>query len=971
MRRPLTLLLLAAVAAGAAAPAHASVTPSGLTTTASNGGAATRPNFTVGFSMSSSPSSDDPKKLTIDLPPGLMGDVQAIATCTTSQFGGDNCPAATDIGNVSSSVTALGLPISAPGDIYLLPAQGTEAARMGVVLRPLSGLLGNVYLTAPVRLRAADYGLRATIDNLPRTHSGLSIRITQMSMTLVGSASGGTPFISAPTSCDAAVTRVDVLAYDDAQTKSAQTSYTPSNCAAVPFSPSASIAVDPAVPDSPAQTSITLTIPSTATPRVQSQLRTATITLPEGMEVSPAAASSGLTACSDVSFGLGNGDPASCPDSAAVGDISIDNAQLGTLSGGVYLASPQPGQLLRLFILAQRSGAADDVRVKLAGSVTADPQTGRVTTQIDGIPRVPFRSMTMRLRGGPNAILRTPRTCTPGTLATSLVPWSGNAAATPSASLTLGGCGDASRFAPAVSIAASPSQAGASSALQMTITRPDGDARLAGARLSLPAGVLGKLAGVPQCPLADARAGSCPAASKVGSATATVGAGASPLTLPGDLYLTPPADGGLAGLVLHMNAQVGPLDLGRVAVPMELRLRAAAEGIDVTVADIPRRVSGIPLDLRAIAMTIDRADFILNPTSCANHPLDATLTSDLGATASVSAPFAATGCGGLAYSPRLRMALTGETRRNGHPAVTSRLTVAAGQANTQQVSLLLPDGMAPDSERLRNACPLATAIEGKCPAAARIGDASADTPALADELRGPVYFVMAPGAPLPQLLIRLGGPAQIDLLGKVSFEKGRSLVTFAGMPDVPLERFELSLAGGRRGVLTSSRDLCTGRAPEIDAGLLAHSGAKRTAEVQPAVEGCRAGTGGAKVTVALGALKRGRPTLRLTATAGDAPLRTVRVTLPAGVTVNRAKVSRLATVRGTSRGRKALKAKGRTITLTLGARGAKKAQLRLKAGALRTARKVRRARRVSVRVRATPTSGLATSLTLKVRPARR
>lgn len=973
--RRLLIAACAAASLAAAAPAQAAVTPSSLTTSASNTGAATRPNFTVGFNMTSAPSGDDARRITIDLPPGLLGDVHAVSKCTVAQFNGDNCAAATDIGDVSSSVTAtvLGIPtpLSAPGDIYHLPAQGTEAARMGVVLRPLGGILGKVYLTAVVRVRSGDYGLRAVIDGLPRSHSGLPIRITQMSMTLAGSASG-VPFVSAPTTCAAASTRVDVLSYDDAQTRSASASYTPTNCGAVPFSPTASIAVSPAVPDAPAQTSITLSVPTTATPRIQSHLRSATIALPEGMEVNPAAATSGLEACPDAAFAADSAAPASCPDASAVGDITIDNAQLGTLSGGVYLGAPAPGQLLRLLIVAQRSGAADDVRVKLSGAVTADAATGRVTAQLDGIPQVPFRSMTMRLRGGDNAILRTPRTCGDATLGTSLTPWSGGAAAAPGATLRISGCGDPARFSPTVGIAATPAQAGAPSAVDVSISRPDGDARLAGARMSLPAGLMGKLTGVPQCPLTEARAGACAAETKVGSATASVGAGPAPLSLPGDLHLTPPSDGGLAGLVLLLDAKVGPLDLGRVSVPMELRLRDGGEGIDVTVADIPRRLSGIPLDLRGITLRIDRPGFLLNPTSCAPRALNATLTSDLGGSATAAAPFQATGCESLAYAPRLRMTFTGQVGKNGHPGVSARLTLPEGQANTQQVGLLLPAGLVPDSERLRNACPLAQAQAGTCPAAARIGDAVASTPALPDDLRGAVWFVTAPGSVLPELFVRLDGAARIDLRGAVTFAKNRSLVTFAGIPDVPLDEFAIDLEGGRKGVLTTSRDLCAGASPAVDADLRAHSGAKRSAKIDPAVDGCRAGTGGAKVVARLSGLRSGQPRLRIVATAGDAPLKTVRFTLPKGYSVSTKRVRKLARITGVKRTGRTLSAGRRAITLNLGAKGVKRVRLDLRRGALQVTRPgLRRAKRITLGVRATPTTGRATTLKLKVAAAKR
>ncbi|MBJ7330803.1 MAG: hypothetical protein JHC95_12960 [Solirubrobacteraceae bacterium] len=977
-RRLLTAAAALTAALSLAGTAQATVTPTTLTTTASNAGAATRPDFTVAFNMTVSPSSDDAKKMVIDLPAGLLGDVQNIARCTAANLNADNCASATKLGDVDADVDAtviVEIPLSVPGEIYNLPPQGTEAARMGIVLRPLGGILGKIFLQASIRLRPADYGLQAILDGLPRQHSGLDIRMNRMAMTLLGSNPAGKPFISAPTSCVAATTRVEVTSYA-AATREATKSYTPNACGSVPFAPSAAVSATPATPDSPAQTDVTLTIPDTATPRVQSHAKSATITLPEGMEINPAAASAGLGSCDDAQFGTGSGAPAACPADSAVGDVSIVNPQLGTLTGSVFLgkADPsQPTQLMRLLIVAQRSAVADDARVKLTGGVTADPATGRVVTQLNGIPQVPFRTMTMRLRGGPNAILRTPRACGDFTMGTSLVPWSGTAAATPGATLRIAtGCGDPARFAPTLALSASPAKAGVTTALKATIARSDGDARIAGATLSLPNGLMGKLVGLPQCPTADARAASCSAATKVGSASATVGTGSAPLTLPGELFLTPPTSGGLAGLALVIDAQVGPLALGRVSVPMELKLREGGAGIDVVAGDIPRRIQGIPLDLRQIDLTIDRDGFLVNPTSCAPLTLSGTLTSDLGATVNASAPYAVTGCGELQYAPRMRMSFDGEIKKNGHPAITSVLSLGAGQANTQEVSLLLPEGVAPDSERLRNACPLATAQAGACPAKSKIGEASATTPALPEQLRGPVNLVMAPGSPLPELFVRLDGAARIDMRGKVQFAKGRTKVVFDGVPDVPLDDFSLKLVGGLRGAIATARDLCTGSAPKVDASMRAHSGAKRTVVVEPGVEGCRAGTGGAKITMKVRRLRGGAPILQLTAKAGDAALKTVRVTLPKGYRIDAKRARKLATVKGTKRGRSALKAGKRTLTLNLGSRGARTVTLTLRKGAVRVSSvKTQKAKRVKIAVRATPTSGLPTTLTLSVKPAKR
>ena len=60
-------------------------------------------------------------------------------------------------------------------------------------------------------------------------------------------------------------------------------------------------------------------------------------------------------------------------------------------------------------------------------------------------------------------------------------------------------------------------------------------------------------------------------------------------------------------------------------------------------------------------------------------------------------------------------------------------------------------------------------------------------------------------------------PARLDLDGTVESTPNGVKSTFGAVPDVPLERFELALDGGRRGalVLPTGVDLCRDQAPAI------------------------------------------------------------------------------------------------------------------------------------------------------------
>jgi hypothetical protein len=72
------------------------------------------------------------------------------------------------------------------------------------------------------------------------------------------------------------------------------------------------------------------------------------------------------------------------------------------LEGDVYLAAPHDnpfGSLLGLYIDVKGPG----FRVKLAGRLNTDPQSGQITATFANNPQLPFSSLKVKLPGGDNA----------------------------------------------------------------------------------------------------------------------------------------------------------------------------------------------------------------------------------------------------------------------------------------------------------------------------------------------------------------------------------------------------------------------------------------------------------------------------------------------------------------------------------------------------------------------------------------
>src|SRR5205085_1853075 len=159
----------------------------------------------------------------------------------------DTCPSTSKIGTTSVTAKAAGLPLptTATGDVYNVTPNGSEAARIGMVVRPADGLLGKFSMSGPVAIRIpGDFGLVSTFDNLPRTLPPLlgtvaiPVTIQSISLTLNGLVNGGTAaFLTNPTSCRAAYIVGVATSYESSSPSAKLAGFTPTDCAHEPFNP--------------------------------------------------------------------------------------------------------------------------------------------------------------------------------------------------------------------------------------------------------------------------------------------------------------------------------------------------------------------------------------------------------------------------------------------------------------------------------------------------------------------------------------------------------------------------------------------------------------------------------------------------------------------------------------------------------------------------------------------------------------
>ncbi|HEX4467454.1 MAG TPA: hypothetical protein VH025_09725, partial [Solirubrobacteraceae bacterium] len=674
-----------------------------------------------------------------------------------------------------------------------------------------------------------------------------------------------TAFLTLPTSCAGALsTAMDGVAWTGEQTAAtftfADALGAPLNalegCQDLPFAPSiAAEALQPAdeghaaerttAANTPTGLEVDVDAPQTATldpsALAESDVQSATVTLPRGVLLNPSAAN-GLEACSEQQvgyLGVGAGDPfspgtaeplrfsaapAECPRGSKLGTVRVKTPLLAEeLEGSVYLAAQEAnpfGSLVALYLVAENRALG--LRVKLAGESKLDGVTGQITTTFQNTPQVPFESFRVQLFGGPRGAVTTPSACGEYTTTASFTPWSGGEAvassADPSAFAITSGpgggpCSQTPPLAPAFEAGSTNSAAGAFTPFQLHIGRADSDQALTGVTVHLPAGMAALLASITPCPEPQAALGTCGPDSLIGHATATVGLGPDPFTVGGGrVYLTGPYGGGPFGLSIVTPAIAGPFNLGDVVVRSSIKIdpTTAAVTIATTLPTIVQGVgkpsSGVPLQLKAVDVTVDRSGFEFNPTNCTATSIGATITGDQGASSDVSSRFQVTGCGTLPFAPKLTATVDGHASKKFGVGFAVKVTSAGlGQANIRKVLLSLPRALPSRLETLQKACDEAifNANPATCNEASVIGKAVVHTPVLKSPLTGPAYLVSHGGAEFPDVEFLLQGEGITLLLDGKTFIDEKAGIThsrFEAVPDAPFTSFETSLPAGPHSI---------------------------------------------------------------------------------------------------------------------------------------------------------------------------
>ena len=892
-----------------------------------------------------------PKDIHLNLPPGLIGNPTAIEQCTMTDFFAlvettNLCPPSSVVGVATvivhepiDKVFTKTVPV-----FNLVPSQD-EPARLGFEVA------GKVPVVIDTAVRSdSDYGVVATVEDATQTAGLLSSQVTIWGVPGAPSHDGArgwecvaggefanqigkpcpastslpqTPFLTMPTSCPTGPMSFSAEtdswqtpgAFDSALFEWFSGQDTPINdegCGQLQFAPQIGVAPEETqtgpvhATSTPTGVTVDVRVPSQglleAEGRAQADLRDATVTLPEGVQLSPSAAN-GLEGCSEEQIeGNVSGveherfkaerseqltgapsalasdplvfpdTPVQCPEASKVGRVKIKTPLLSSeLEGSVYLASPAPNgesgrnpfdSLIAVYLVAEDKEAG--ILVKLAGRGEVNEATGQISTTFTNSPQVPFEELKLELFGGPRASLATPAHCGDYATSAAFTPWSGAGALDVSSlgeefGIVSGpegsGCpAGALPFSPAFVTKATNTEAGGFTSFDLELARPDGDQALSAVSMHLPEGVAALLSSVELCSEAQAAATACPAGSQIGEATAVAGLGSEPYVQHGGkVYITGPYHGAPFGLDIVTPADAGPFDLGYISVRSRLQVNPANASVTIESDPLPTEIRGIPLQLKRVLVTVNKPGFEFNPTNCGTpFKVEGTVSGSEGASWGGSSPYPLRGCSSLPFTPTLTAGAVGHGSKA--DGTTFKVVVASGgvnsggvvQAGIAKVDLQLPKQLSSRLPTLQKACTeqAFNTNPASCDEGSIIGTATIHTPVLKNPVSGPAYLVSHGNAGFPDVEFVLQGEGiTLVLDGKTQIKNQITYSKFESAPDAPFTVFETVLPAGPHGVLTpnvaeSKHFSLCGETLEMPTTMTGQNGARIEQTTKVTVSGC-------------------------------------------------------------------------------------------------------------------------------------
>jgi hypothetical protein len=812
VRATAVLVLLLAISAAPASAAELAIKPGSAQVKVldSGGGPDTRAgahpdHIVVDFGFETANVSSGARDLLFEFAPGLTGSPIATPTCSRNVFELEDCPADTQVGKFIGRFLG--------GEFFNEPIYNLDPAQDQLAVLAFHPF----WLTElALNVRPDDYGLSISTEDMPQ------LPFEEGRVELWGvpadhnGASERKAFLTTPTECGPLKLTLHARSWAVGAPWLTETAESEpfTGCESLPFEPGLALHLSDPKPDSPTGVELDLSLEEHGDPEgtVGANMKDVHIDLPPGLTLSPAGVE-GRETCLDGQFGLGTESPVTCPFHSRIGSVEVSTPAIGeSLVGSMYLGQERPGERYRLLIHASARG----IDFKALAKLVADPGTGQLSAELNGLPQFAVRQIAMNFEGGSHSLLATPLSCGPATAQARFRPSNDGTPVETPATIQIGSpCVSSAPFAPVTVAGSTDLSAGRSTGFALTLNRQEGEQLPGKYQVTLPPGLAANLTAVDICPAAAAAAGSCSNASKIGTAVAEVGSGPNPARLHGSIYLTAAYKDAPFGLSAVFRAAIGPFDLGTLNVQVTLALDPHT-GQVVLGHLLPTVFEGVPVRFRTLGLDFPRGNFMVNPTSCEPEEMNTTTTAVDGRKVTQDIPFNVARCDKLRFRPRFSAAFVRPARPGRQPQLSFSVQMPKGDANLKRFSVDFPSVVRFHNAAVRELCARGDALEDRCRPRSRVGTAIAHTPLLAAPLRGPVYLVQPEGQNgFPDLWTSVEGMGvKLQMKSNSARRGGRLSTELVEIPDLPLSSFTMSVGGerGNQPLFSLSRRACARRA---------------------------------------------------------------------------------------------------------------------------------------------------------------
>jgi hypothetical protein len=346
--------------------------------------------------------------LTINLPPGLLANLNGVPLCTDAQIqqtreGGAGCPAASQVGTVVAGAGPGPDPLFVSGRVYLTGPYNGGPYGLAAVVPAVAGPFdfGTVVVRQSLRIDPIDAHVTDVSDPFPTIIDGIPLRLRRVDvrverpgftfnptncskLAFTGNVSGSP--LGAPRMLDGIVG----YATQPGASSSFTTPFQVTNCATLGFKPSFAVSTSGKTSrQNGASLDVKLAYPPGSLGK-DANIRSVKVELPKQL---PSRLTTLQKACPDRTF---DANPAACPVESRVGTASASTPIIPvTLSGPAYFVSHGGEKFPELIIVLSGNG----ITVQLHGE-TFISKAGITSSTFRTIPDVPVQAFELTLPQG-------------------------------------------------------------------------------------------------------------------------------------------------------------------------------------------------------------------------------------------------------------------------------------------------------------------------------------------------------------------------------------------------------------------------------------------------------------------------------------------------------------------------------------------------------------------------------------------